>query len=63
MAIIKEVFTVEISFIRLEHTMICLAVTYVIKPGHEEEAIEFLRKLTPLTRAEPGNLYYLALLV
>jgi autoinducer 2-degrading protein len=40
--------------------MICLAVTYVIKPGHEEEAIEFLRKLTPLTRAEPGNLYYLA---
>ncbi len=40
--------------------MICLAVTYIIQPGHEEEAIEMLRKLTPLTRAEPGNLYYLA---
>ena len=40
--------------------MICLAVTYVIQPGHEAEAIEFLHKLTGLTRAEPGNLYYLA---
>ncbi len=40
--------------------MICLAVTYVIQPGHEAEATEFLRKLTELTRAEPGNLFYQA---
>jgi|SRR5690348_4414585 quinol monooxygenase YgiN len=38
--------------------MICLAATYVIKPGHETEAIEHFRKLTELTRAEPGNLFY-----
>ena len=40
--------------------MICLAVTYVIQAGHEAEAIEFLGKLTERTRAEPGNLFYLA---
>ena len=35
-------------------TMICAAVTYVIKPGHEEEAAELFRTLTEHTRAEPG---------
>ena len=38
--------------------MICLATTYVIKPGHEAEAIEHFRKLTELTQTEPGNLFY-----
>lgn len=40
--------------------MICLAVTYVIQPGHGAEAIELFHKLTELTRNEPGNLFYLA---
>jgi quinol monooxygenase YgiN len=39
--------------------MICLAVTYVIKPGHEDEAIGHLEALTPLTRREPGCRMYL----
>jgi quinol monooxygenase YgiN len=34
--------------------MICAAVVYVIKPGHEEEAVELFRPLTAATRAEPG---------
>jgi quinol monooxygenase YgiN len=40
--------------------MICVAVTYVVKPGHEEEALELFRTLTPHTRAEPGCVMYLA---
>lgn len=40
--------------------MICVAVTYVIKPGHEEEAVALLRKLTVATRAEPGCRMYVA---
>ena len=40
--------------------MICAAVTYVIKPGHEEEAAELFRTLTEHTRAEPGCRMYLA---
>jgi autoinducer 2-degrading protein len=40
--------------------MICLAVTFLVKPGHEDEAIEFFRKLTEATRAEPGCRMYLA---
>jgi quinol monooxygenase YgiN len=40
--------------------MICIAVTYVINPGHEAEAAELFRKLTEATRAEPGCLMYLA---
>ncbi len=40
--------------------MICVAVTYVIKSGHEDEAIDFLGKLTGPTRAEPGCRMYLA---
>jgi quinol monooxygenase YgiN len=40
--------------------MICLAVTYVVKPGHEDEAIALLGKLTAATRKEPGCRMYLA---
>ena len=40
--------------------MLCLAVTYVIQSGHEDEAIEFFGKLTEQTRTEPGNLMYQA---
>ena len=40
--------------------MICVAVTYVIKPGHEDEAVALFRKLTEHTRAEPGCRMYLA---
>lgn len=39
--------------------MICVAVTYVIKPGHEDEAVELFGKLTGPTRAEPGCRMYL----
>jgi quinol monooxygenase YgiN len=39
--------------------MICVAVTYVVKPGHEAEAAELFRKLTGYTRAEPGCRMYL----
>jgi quinol monooxygenase YgiN len=38
--------------------MICVAVTYVIKPGHEQEAIALFGKLTAATRAEPGCRMY-----
>jgi quinol monooxygenase YgiN len=38
--------------------MICVAVTYVIKPGHVEEALELFGKLTAATRAEPGCRMY-----
>ena len=34
--------------------MICLAVTFVIQPGREDEAIELFNKLTVATRTEPG---------
>ena len=40
--------------------MICLAVTYVIRPGREEEAVAHLRALTTPTRLEPGCRFYLA---
>jgi (4S)-4-hydroxy-5-phosphonooxypentane-2,3-dione isomerase len=40
--------------------MICVAVTYVIKPGHEEEAVALFRALIEATRAEPGCRMYLA---
>jgi autoinducer 2-degrading protein len=40
--------------------MICLTVTYIIKPGHEEQAAELLRKMIEPTRAEPGNVIYFA---
>ncbi|MDB5351758.1 MAG: hypothetical protein JWN86_3005 [Planctomycetota bacterium] len=40
--------------------MICLAVTFLVKPGHEDEAMELFSKLTEATRAEPGCRMYLA---
>jgi quinol monooxygenase YgiN len=40
--------------------MICLAVTFVIQPGREAEAIELFNKLTVATRTEPGCLMYVA---
>jgi quinol monooxygenase YgiN len=40
--------------------MICLAVTFVVKPGHEDEAIEFFKTLTKYTLEEPGCRMYLA---
>ena len=40
--------------------MICVAVTYVIKPGREDEAVALFGKLTEATRAEPGCRMYLA---
>jgi quinol monooxygenase YgiN len=40
--------------------MICVAVTYVMKPGHEDEAITLFAKLTECTQAEPGCRMYLA---
>ena len=40
--------------------MICLAVTFVVKPGHEKEAIRLFAELTEETRAEPGCRMYLA---
>jgi autoinducer 2-degrading protein len=39
--------------------MICVAVTYVIQPGREEEAIAHFHALIPATRAEPGCRMYL----
>ena len=39
--------------------MLCLAVTYLIKEGHEEEVAALLRQMIAPTRAEPGNLMYL----
>jgi quinol monooxygenase YgiN len=40
--------------------MICVAVTYVIKPGHEDEAVALFEKLTEHTRAEAGCRMYVA---
>lgn len=40
--------------------MICLAVTFVVKPGHEDEAIGFFQKATAETVKEPGCRMYLA---
>src|SRR5436305_1798609 len=39
--------------------MICVAVTYVIKAGHEDEVAALFRRLTVPTRAEPGCRMYL----
>ncbi len=40
--------------------MICLAVTYQMKPGTEDEVVERLRLLTEATRQETGCRFYLA---
>src|SRR5262249_31562426 len=45
---------------RGDRSMICVAVTYVIKPGHEDEAVALFVKLTEQTRTEPGCRMYLA---
>lgn len=39
--------------------MVCVAVTYVIKAGHENEAVALFGKLTGPTRAEAGCRMYL----
>jgi quinol monooxygenase YgiN len=39
--------------------MVCVAVTYVIQPGHEEEAVGLFRQLIGPTHAEPGCRMYL----
>ncbi len=39
--------------------MICVAVSYIIKSGHEERAVELFRELTGPTRDEPGCRMYL----
>ena len=39
--------------------MICLAVTYVVQPGHEAEAIALFNSMSEHTRTEPGNLMYI----
>jgi len=39
--------------------LICVAVTYVIREGHEDEAVELFNLLAPATRAEPGCRMYL----
>jgi quinol monooxygenase YgiN len=40
--------------------MICIAVTYLIQPGHEDEAADFFRILTKETLKEPGCRMYVA---
>lgn len=40
--------------------MLCVAVTYLIKEGHADEVAELFRQMVEPTRAEPGNLLYLA---
>ncbi len=40
--------------------MICVAVTYLIKAGHEDEAVALFDKLTGPTRDEPGCRMYIA---
>ncbi|HZU66594.1 MAG TPA: putative quinol monooxygenase [Ktedonobacteraceae bacterium] len=39
--------------------MICLAVTYIIQPGHEAEALDLFHKMTEHTHKEPGNVLYI----
>ena len=40
--------------------MICVTVTYIIQPGHEGEAVGLFRNMVEPTRAEPGNIMYVA---
>jgi quinol monooxygenase YgiN len=39
--------------------MICVAVTYVIQPGREDDAVALFRQMIGPTRAEPGCRMYL----
>jgi quinol monooxygenase YgiN len=43
-----------------EIEMFCIGVTYIVKEGFEEKAIEFLKIMTGHTRQEPGNIMYVA---
>ena len=38
--------------------MICVAVLYIIQPGHEAEAIDLFGKMSEHTHTEPGNIMY-----
>jgi quinol monooxygenase YgiN len=38
--------------------MICVAVTYVLKPEAEAQAVDLFGKLTAASRAEPGCRFY-----
>jgi quinol monooxygenase YgiN len=40
--------------------MICIAVTYMIQPGREDEAVEYFGLLARETRKEPGCRQYVA---
>jgi quinol monooxygenase YgiN len=40
--------------------MICVAVTYIVKPGHEGLASDLFQKMTTHTRSEAGCRMYLA---
>jgi (4S)-4-hydroxy-5-phosphonooxypentane-2,3-dione isomerase len=40
--------------------MICIAVTYMVKQGYEDEAASLFRAMTEHSRAEPGCRMYLA---
>ena len=40
--------------------MVCLAVTFVVNPGHEDEAVGLFAKATEGTLTEPGCRMYLA---
>ncbi len=40
--------------------MLCLAVTYLVLPNREAEAVQLFQKLTRATRAEPGCRMYQA---
>ena len=37
-----------------------VAATWKAKPGEAERVTEVIRKMTPLSRAEPGNVFYQA---
>ncbi len=39
--------------------MVVLAVTWMAKPGHENEVVEIFRKLQVASRQEPGCLMYM----
>jgi len=39
--------------------MVVLAVTWIAKPGHENEVVDIFRKLTTASRQEPGCLTYM----
>lgn len=40
--------------------MYCVAVTYMMQAGHEQEAVDLLRNLVKETRTEQGNIMFIA---